>query len=162
MLLKCKLVYMISKLSAAEFALCLFAVLIQDFVPGPFLDKYKDRFLDVIVSSAIRTRLEMDKVVPAALSFEMNNTSNEQATANLFLHLHAHALSDGIHKLCDAMISATGYPNMNNLGEDMKNDKGLPPYSEFTLHTQLHVSLYIPIVRYQPHTSYCNFSSGCQ
>ena len=101
-------------------------------MPGPFLDKYKDCFLDVVVSSAIRTRLEMDKVVPAELSFEMSNTSNDQATANLFLHLHAHASSDSIHKLCEAMISAAGYPKMNNLGEDMKNDKGLPPYSEFT------------------------------
>ena len=142
-------------MSAAEFALCLFTVLSQDFVPGPFLDKYKDRFLDVVVSRAIRTRLEMDKVVPAALSFEMNNTINDQATENLFLHLHAHASSDSIHKLCDAMINAAGYPNMNNLGEIMKIDKGLPPYSELTHRST--ISCLQPII----HSCDCMYMRQC-
>ena len=103
------------------------------FRSKPFMEKYKEKFLQVVDTHAIRQKLEIDRVILKELSFDMRNTSAGQATILLYLHLHGFATSNDIHKLCDAMISRSGCGNMIKLGDKMKSDKDLPPYSMWTV-----------------------------
>ena len=107
--------------------------LVGDFQSKPFLEKYKETFLQVVDAHAIRMRLEIDEVIPKKLSFDMDRTSSDEATELLYLHLRDHATLQDIHKLCAAMTSKTGYGNMVKLGDKMKSDKDLPPYSMLTV-----------------------------
>ena len=107
--------------------------LVEDFQSKPFMEKYKDKFLEVVDARAIRMKLQIDGVIPEGLSYKMDNTSNNEATEQLYVHLHSHATSNVIHKLCDAMTSKSGYPKMIKLGQKMKSDKDLPPYSMLTV-----------------------------
>ena len=107
--------------------------LVEDFQSKSFMGKYKETFLEVVDALAIRMKLQIDEVIPEGLSYRMDNTSNNEAREMLYVHLHSHATSDVIHKLCDAMTSKSGFPRMNNLGHKMKSDKDLPPYSMLTV-----------------------------
>ena len=115
------------------FLLLLIMDVVGDFQSKLFLEKYKETFLQVVDAHAIRMRLEIDEVISKKLSFDMDRTSSDEATELLYLHLRDHATSQGIHKLCDAMTSKTGYGNMIKLGDKMKSDKDLPPYSMLTV-----------------------------
>ena len=97
------------------------------------MEKHMEEFLKVVNAHAIRLKLQIDGVISKKLSFDMGNTSPDEATKMLYLHLHDHATSDDINKLCDAMTSATGYGNMIKLGREMKSDKDSPPYSMLTV-----------------------------
>ena len=107
--------------------------LVEDFQSKTFMERYQEKFLEVVDTNAIRMKLEIDGVIPKKLSFDMDKTSPDEATKMLYLHLHARATSNDIHKLCDAMTKISGYGNMNKLGAKMKSDKDLPPYSMLTI-----------------------------
>ena len=66
--------------------------------------------------------LEIKKVIPRGLCFELERTSNDKATEMLFLHMRDHGSLETVRSLCDVMISKEGYPKMNSLGQDMKED----------------------------------------
>ena len=40
----------------------------------------------------------------------------------LFLHMRDHGSLETVRRLCDVMIEKEGYPKMNSLGRDMKED----------------------------------------
>ena len=107
--------------------------LVEDFQSKPFMKRYRKKFLEVVDAHAIRMKLQIDGVIPEGLSFKMEHASPGEATDMLYLHLHSHATSNVIHKLCAAMTKEIGYPKMNNLGSKMKSDKDLPPYGMLTV-----------------------------
>ena len=88
---------------------------------GAIIEKYKDRFLSYIDACAIAKKLEIEKVIPKRLSFKIENSAPEDANDLLFLHLQSHSSLETLHKLCDVMISMSGYPNMNEVGRSMKD-----------------------------------------
>ena len=66
--------------------------------------------------------MEIKKVIPGDLCFELERTGNDKATEMLFLHMRDHGSLETVRSLCDVMIGKEGYPKMNNLGQDMKKD----------------------------------------
>ena len=136
------------------FLLLLIMDLVVDFQSKPFLEKYKEKFLQVVDAHAIRMRLEIDGVIPKKLSFDMDKTSSDEATELLYLHLRDHATSHGIHKLCAAMISKTGYGNMVKLGDKMKSDEDLPPYSMYAI---MHI---YNVFYFHTHTFTCAYANA--
>ena len=105
--------------------------LVGDFQTKPFMERYKEKFLQVVNVDAIRMKLQIDGVIPEKLSIDMDHTSKDEAAEMLYLHLRGHATSNDIHKLCDAMISRSGCANTIKLGRKMRNDKDLQPYSTY-------------------------------
>ena len=87
---------------------------------GAIIEKYKDRFLSHIDACAIGTRLEIEEVIPDTVSHKIRQSASSLANEILFLHLRSHSSPETLHKLCDVMISASGYPKMNELGRLMK------------------------------------------
>ena len=98
-----------------------------------FFEKYQDRFLERVNARAIAGLLEIKKVIPGLLHFKLNGTHNEEATQMLYLHMRDHGSLETVHSLCDVMIGKEGFPRMNSLGQDMKED--LPvSYIQVTCH----------------------------
>ena len=89
---------------------------------GAIIKKYKDRFLVCIDARAIARKLEIAEVIPNRVSFKIENSAPDDANNLLFLHLRSHSSPKTLHKLCDVMISESGYPKMNELGRFMKDD----------------------------------------
>ena len=87
-----------------------------------FMEKYKDRFLQFVDSRAIAIRLSTAGVIPPGLSRQLENMDSTDGNHHLFLHLRSHVDRDSLLKLCNVMINLSGYPNMSNLGRDMKRD----------------------------------------
>ena len=85
---------------------------------GAIIEKYKDRFLSCI-DCAIVTRLEIEKVIPDTVSHKIQQSAPSVANEVLFLHLRSHSSPETLYKLCDVMISMSGYPKMNELGRSM-------------------------------------------
>ena len=89
---------------------------------GAIIEKYKDRFLSYIDARAIVTRLYIEKVIPDTVSHKIQQSAPSEANEVLFLHLRSHSSLGTLHKLCDVMISTSGYPMMNELGRYMKDN----------------------------------------
>ena len=85
------------------------------------IEKYKDRFLAYIDACAIARKLEIEKVIPDTVSHEIQQSAPSVANEVLFLHLRSHSSPETLHKLCDVMMSTSGYPKMNKLGRSMKD-----------------------------------------
>ena len=79
-------------------------------------------FLKRVNTHAIAGLLEIKQVIPESLCFELKRTSNDVATEMLFLHMRDNSLLKTVHSVCDVMISKVGFPRMNSLGRDMKED----------------------------------------
>ena len=95
--------------------------------------KYEDKFLGNVDTHAIAKLLEIKKVIPGDLCFKLERTGNDEATEMLFLHMKDHGSLETVRSLCDVMIGKEGYPKMNSLGRDMKED--LPvSYLQATCH----------------------------
>ena len=88
---------------------------------GASTENYKDICLSYIDASAIVTRLEIEKVIPDTVSHKIQQSAPSVANEVLFLHLQSHSSPETLHKLCDVMISTSGYPMMNELGQYMKD-----------------------------------------
>ena len=84
------------------------------------IEKYKDRFLAYIDACAVAKKLEIEKVIPDTVSHKIQQSAPSVANEVLFLHLRSHSSLETLHKLCDVMISMSGYPKMNELGRSMK------------------------------------------
>ena len=84
--------------------------------------KYKERFLKVMAAKEIAGRLEFDGIIPAALLHDIGQTDPDKAKELLYRHLCQHGAPSTIRPLCDIMANERGYPNMNSLGKDMKED----------------------------------------
>ena len=91
-----------------------------------FMEKYKDRFLQLVDSRAIALRLLMEGIIPPYLSHQLQNVDSTTGAQLLFLHLQEQANKESLLKLCNVMINLTGYPNMSSLGRDMKRDLEQP------------------------------------
>ena len=89
---------------------------------GTIIEKYKDRFLSYIDACAIATRLKVEGVIPDTVSHAIQQSAPSVANEALFVHLRSHSSPETLHKLCDVIISMSGYPNMNELGRLMKDD----------------------------------------
>ena len=87
-----------------------------------FFEKYKGRFLGSLHTHAIAQLLEIEKVIPESLCFELKRTSNDAATQMLYRHMRDYGSLETVHRLCDVMIGKEGYPKMSGLGRDMKED----------------------------------------
>ena len=88
---------------------------------GAIIEKYKDKFLSYIDARAIATRLEIEEVIPDTVSHKIQQSAPSVANEVLFLHLRSHSSPETLHKLCDVMISTSGYPKINELGRSMKD-----------------------------------------
>ena len=82
----------------------------------------KERFLSCIDAHAIVTSLEIEKVILDTVSHKIQHSARSEANEVLFLHLQSHSSPETLHKLCDVMISWSGYPMMNELGQYMKDN----------------------------------------
>ena len=100
----------------------LFLVSFPDSQCGAVIEKYKDRCLSYIDACAIVTRLEIEKVIPDTVSHKIQRSAPSEANEVLFLHLRSHSSLETLHKLCDVMISKSGYPKMNELGQFIKDN----------------------------------------
>ena len=87
-----------------------------------FLLKHKVRFLKSVNTHAIARALQIEKVISQKLYFDLEKTSNDEATEMLFLHMRNHGLLETVRSLCDVMIEKEGFLMMNSLGQDMKKD----------------------------------------
>ena len=103
-------------------SLVIFSSTAGEFDCTVFLLKYKDRFLKGVNTHAIARALQIEKVIPQKLHFELKKTSNDEATEMLFLHMRDNSTLETVHRLCDVMIRKEGFPKMNRLGQDMKKD----------------------------------------
>ena len=90
------------------------------------MDKYKGRFLEVVAAKDIVGRLEIDGIIPLCLHHAIEQTDPDKARELLYRHLCQHGAPSTIRPLCDIMVNERGYPKMNSLGKDMKEDKDLP------------------------------------
>ena len=90
------------------------------------MDKYKERFLEVVAAKDIARRLKIDGIIPSALLHDIKQTDPDEARELLYEHLCQHGAPATIRPLCDIMANERGYPSMNSLGKDMKEDKDLP------------------------------------
>ena len=90
-----------------------------------FMDGFTDRFSKEVDSHAIAKTLEMNKVIPSLSLHKIEHTDTKSGTLILYMHVRDNADLDALHKLCDAMIAATGHQQTSQLGRDMK--KKLPP-----------------------------------
>ena len=90
------------------------------------MDKYKERFLKVVAAKDIAGRLEIDSIIPSRLHHDIKQANPDEARELLYRHLCQHGAPSTIRPLCDIMANESGYPNMNSLGKDMKEDKDLP------------------------------------
>ena len=88
---------------------------------GAIIETYKNGFLSCIDARAIVTRLEIEEVIPDTVSHQIQQSAPSVANEVLFLHFQSHSSPETLHKLCDVMISMSGYPNMNTLGKLMKD-----------------------------------------
>ena len=95
------------------------------FVSEAFMDKFRERFLNYVNSHSIVSRLVIKEVIPEAVAFDIMCCSNTGGNGNLFLFLKYNADPDSISKLCDVMVGLAGYPKMNELGIDMKEELDL-------------------------------------
>ena len=87
--------------------------------------KYRDRFLDVVAAKDIVGRLEINGIIPLRLHHAIEQTDPDKARELLYRHLYQHGALSTIRPLCDIMAKERGYPKMNSLGKDMKEDKDL-------------------------------------
>ena len=90
------------------------------------MDKYKGRFLEVVAAKDIAGRLEIDGIIPSRLHHAIEQTDPDKARELLYRHLCQHGAPSTIRPLCDIMANESGYPKMNSLGKDMKENKDLP------------------------------------
>ena len=86
------------------------------------MDKFKDRFLEHVDSSAIVRRLEIEGVISPQCAHSIRQLSSQEGTEEMFLYLRAHVDPENMNKLCDVMIGREGYPNMIQLGRDVKEE----------------------------------------
>ena len=86
------------------------------------MDKFKDRFLEHVDSSAIVRRLEIEGVISPQCAHSIRQLSSKEGTEEMFLYLRTHVNLKNMNKLCDVMISREGYPNMIQLGRDIKEE----------------------------------------
>ena len=86
------------------------------------MDKFKDRFLEHVDSSAIVRRLEIEGVISSQCAHSIRQLSSQEGTEEMFLYLRTHIDLENMNKLCDVMIGREGYPNMIQLGRDIKEE----------------------------------------
>ena len=86
------------------------------------MDKFKDRFLEHVDSSAIVRRLEIEGVISPQCAHSIRQLSSQEGTEVMFLYLRTHVDLENMNKLCDVMIGREGYPNMIQLGRDVKEE----------------------------------------
>ena len=86
------------------------------------MDKFKDRFLEHVDSSAIVRRLEIEGVISPQCAHSIRQLSSQEGTEEIFLYLRTHVDLENMNKLCDVMIGREGYPNMIQLGRDIKEE----------------------------------------
>ena len=101
-------------------------ILFLEFFPDPqcgaIIETYKDGFLSCIDARAIARKLEIEKVIPDTVSHKIQQSAPSIGNEVLFLHIQCHSSPETLHKLCDVMISMSGYPKMNKLGKLMKDN----------------------------------------
>ena len=90
------------------------------------MDKYKERFLKDVAAKDIAGRLEIDGIIPSRLHHDIEQTDPDEARELLYRHLCQHGDPSTIRPLCDIMANERGYPKMNSLGKNMKENKDLP------------------------------------
>ena len=86
------------------------------------MDKFKDRFLKHVVSSAIVSRLEIEGVISPQFAHDIRQFSSQKGTEEMFLYFRKHVDLKNMNKLCDVLIGREGYPYMIQLGRDMKEE----------------------------------------
>ena len=86
------------------------------------MDKFKDRFLEHVDSSAIVRRLEIEGAISPQCAHSIRQLSSQEGTEEMFLYLRTHVDLENMNKLCDVMIGREGYPNMIQLGRDVKEE----------------------------------------
>ena len=52
----------------------------------------------------------------------MKNVDLKKSAGSLYRHMEKQGNMESLKALCELMINETGYPQMNKLGEDMKED----------------------------------------
>ena len=87
-----------------------------------FLEKYTDRFLGDVDPHEIARRLEIKKVISQNLCSKLLEARKPTAVGILYIHMRDHGSLETVCTLCDVMIGRDGLPNMNKLGQDMKQD----------------------------------------
>ena len=85
------------------------------------LEKYEDRFFNVVEAKEIALGLHRRKVIPESVMSQIGRTdSGKVARELLFGHLKQHGNVDSLKVFCEEATSAHGYPNMQSLGREMK------------------------------------------
>ena len=93
------------------------------------LEKYEDEFFEVVNTKKLNLlKLKRKKVITADLISKIESADDENAKEILFHHLKFNADIATLKEYCEVVITADGYPKMQQLGEKMLSElqaKGL-------------------------------------
>ena len=83
---------------------------------------FRNRFIKEVDAQCIASDLKHKRIISdavlIAVSREAGTTRQNQI---LYDHLEKSSTGDSLTTVCDAMISVSGHPKMNQLGQHMKN-----------------------------------------
>ena len=91
------------------------------FTVQMLLDEYEERFYSEVHSHAILQRLEMKRVIPNDLAFEIERKAVKKGNTMLFLHLREHGDMEALLQFCDITVGMDGYPRMHRFGQCFKD-----------------------------------------
>ena len=97
-------------------------LLIESTFINAILKKHHGKFIECVDTKSIIDELEDAKIVPSTLVNEMKNVDLRKSASSLYRHMEKQGDIESLKDLCELMINEAGYPRMNKLGEDMKED----------------------------------------
>ena len=83
---------------------------------------FRNRFIKEVDAQCIVSDLKHKGIISDAVLFAVNREDGTtRQNKILYDHLERTSTGDSLTTVCDAMISFSGHPKMNQLGQHMKN-----------------------------------------
>ena len=109
-----------------QFTICVVCICINaaaaQSLESRVLKEYEKRFFKAVEVKEITSRLYRRNVISQSVWSRIRRSDNDKEKQELLYdHLEKHGNVDSLKSFCEEAISADGYPNMQSLGQEMKD-----------------------------------------
>ena len=88
-----------------------------------FMQSFLGTFMKAASVKEVASNLHRRKVIPEPVKTEIERALDRKtANGHLYDHLYSQGTLETIQVVCDVFIKEEGYPRMNGLGRDMKEN----------------------------------------
>ena len=92
------------------------------FLPSLVLQKYEDKFFEVIDAKCNLLQLVRKGVITQDIQKLITTSNDADGREILFNHLKHHSNLDTLREYCKVAFETTGYPNMQKLAEKIMSE----------------------------------------